>query len=93
MGSISMGTETDNKIIFLTEFLDQRLRKQSELKYYEKQLEELNKKIFFLKKEIDLTNIIIDIVQKETVIDFREYLLQKEEETKLITHLDEDSDE
>jgi len=88
-----MGTETDNKIIFLTEFLDQRLRKQSELKYYEKQLEELNKKIFFLKKEIDLTNIIIDIVQKETVIDFREYLLQKEEETKLITHLDEDSDE
>lgn len=93
MGSISMGTETDNKIIFLTEFLDQRVRKQSELKYYEKQLEELNKKIFFLKKEIDLTNIIIDIVQKETVIDFREYLLQKEEETKLITHLDEDSDE
>ena len=93
MGSISMGTETDNKIIFLTEFLDQRIRKQSELKYYEKQLEELNKKIFFLKKEIDLTNIIIDIVQKETVIDFREYLLQKEEETKLITHLDEDSDE
>ncbi|NDH49334.1 MAG: hypothetical protein EBY41_02080 [Proteobacteria bacterium] len=88
-----MGTETDNKIIFLTEFLDQRVRKQSELKYYEKQLEELNKKIFFLKKEIDLTNIIIDIVQKETVIDFREYLLQKEEETKLITHLDEDSDE
>ena len=93
MGSISMGTETDNKIIFLTEFLDQRIRKQSELKYYEKQLEELNKKIFFLKKEIDLTNIIIDIVQKETVIDFREYLLQKEEETKLITHFDEDSDE
>lgn len=93
MGSVSMGTETDNKIIFLTEFLDQRVRKQSELKYYEKQLEELNKKIFFLKKEIDLTNIIIDIVQKETVIDFREYLLQKEEETKLITHLDEDSDE
>lgn len=93
MGSVSMGTEADNKIIFLTEFLDQRVRKQSELKYYEKQLEELNKKIFFLKKEIDLTNIIIDIVQKETVIDFREYLLQKEEETKLITHLDEDSDE
>lgn len=93
MGSVSMGTETDNKIIFLTEFLDQRVRKQTELKYYEKQLEELNKKIFFLKKEIDLTNIIIDIVQKETVIDFREYLLQKEEETKLITHLDEDSDE
>lgn len=65
---------TEKTIFFLTEILDQRLRKQKELEYYEKQLEELQRKMFFVKKEIDLTNVIIDIIQKEKVLDIREYI-------------------
>ena len=40
-------------------------------------LQELQKKMFLLRKEIQLTNVIIDIVEKEKVIDIREYLEDK----------------
>lgn len=62
----------ENKIILLTEVLDQRLRKQKELEYYQQELEKLQTKMFFVKKEIEVTNIIIDIIQKESVVDLRE---------------------
>ena len=52
--------------------IDQRLRKEKEIEYYEKELEEITKKLFFLKKEKDLTELIINIIQNEKVIDVRE---------------------
>jgi len=78
---------TETKIVFLTEILDQRIRKQKELEYYEKQLEELQRKMFFVKKEIDLTNVIIDIIQQEKVLDIQDYvnnskLLERKNDTE-----------
>ena len=69
--------DTPNKIILLTDFIEQKVRKEKELEYYTLQLEELQKKMFWLRKEIQLTNVIIDIVEKEKVIDIREYLEDK----------------
>ena len=60
------------KIVFLTDIIEQKLRKENELKYYEQQLTELNNKMFFLKKEIDLTNTIIDIISNDNVTDLVE---------------------
>ena len=68
---------TPNKIVLLTDFIEQKVRKEKELEYYTLQLEELQKKMFWLRKEIQLTNVIIDIVEKEKVIDIREYLEDK----------------
>tara|TARA_B100002019_G_scaffold289256_2_gene304499 strand:+ start:2504 stop:2743 length:240 start_codon:yes stop_codon:yes gene_type:complete len=65
---------TDRKILFITDLIDQRLRKEREIEYYEKELEEITKKLFFLKKEKDLTELIINIIQSEKVIDVRENL-------------------
>lgn len=65
---------TDRKILFITDLIDQRLRKEKEIEYYEKELEEITKKLFFLKKEKDLTELIINIIQSEKVIDVRENL-------------------
>ena len=62
----------DRKILFITDLIDQRLRKEKEIEYYEKELEEITKKLFFLKKEKDLTELIINIIQNEKVIDIRE---------------------
>jgi len=62
----------DSKIVFLTDILEQKLRKEKELEYYEDELRKLQKKMFFVKKEIDLTNTIIDIIQNETVVDLIE---------------------
>lgn len=67
----------EKKIILLHEVLETKVRKEKELEYYQKQLEELQNKMFFLKKEIDLTNLIIDIVAQEKVHDIKEHLIEK----------------
>tara|TARA_Y100000817_G_scaffold220460_1_gene173941 strand:- start:314 stop:541 length:228 start_codon:yes stop_codon:yes gene_type:complete len=67
----------ERKIVLLTDFIEQKVRKEKELEYYTKTLEELQKKMFFLRKEIQLTNYIIDIVENEKVIDIRDYLEEK----------------
>ncbi len=67
----------EKKIVLLTDFIEQKVRKEKELEYYTSQLEELQKKMFFLRKEIQLTNYIIEIVEQEKVIDIREYLEDK----------------
>ena len=54
-------THSDNPktIILLSDIIEQKVRKEKELQYYQKQLVELQEKIHFLSKEVDLTNIII----------------------------------
>jgi len=64
------------KIIMLTEVLEQKLRKERELEYYQKELEKLQRKMFFIKKDIDLTNLIIDMIDKEKVVDLKQNLLE-----------------
>ncbi len=68
---------TERKIVLLSDFIEQKVRKEKELEYYTLQLEELQKKMFFIRKEIELTNVIIDIIDKEKVINVREYLESK----------------
>jgi len=68
---------TEKKIILLTEVLETKVRKEKELEYYAKQLEELQRKMFFVKKEIDLTNLIIEIIENEKVLDIKEHLIEK----------------
>ena len=58
-----------SKIILITDVIEQKLRKEQELEFYEKELEKLQSKMFWLKKEIDLTNRIINIIEAEEVID------------------------
>jgi len=68
---------SQKKIILLSEVIETKIRKEKELEYYAKQLEELQRKMFFVKKEIDLTNVIIEIIENEKVMDIREHLLEK----------------
>ena len=72
--------DTPNKIILLTDFIEQKIRKEKELEYYTKELEELEKKMWFIRKDIQLTNLIIEIVEQEKVIDIREYLEDKRDQ-------------
>ena len=69
--------ESERKIVLLSDFIEQKVRKEKELEYYTQQLEELQKKLFFLNKEIELTNLIIDIIDKEQVINVKNYLEDK----------------
>ena len=62
------------KIIVLSDLLDTRARKEKELRYYEEQLEILNEKMYWIRREIDLTNNIINMIEHEKLLDLREYI-------------------
>jgi len=68
------------KIIMLSEVLEQKIRKEQELEYYQKELEKLQQKMFFIKKDIDITNLIIDMIEKESVVDLKQNLLEKKDD-------------
>jgi len=67
---------SNNKIIFLTDVVETKIRKEKELEFYQKELEKLQNKMFFIRKEIELTNFIINIIEKESVIDIRENVIK-----------------
>lgn len=64
-------------IIMLTDFIEQKLRKEQELEFYQKELEKLQEKMYWLKREITLNNTIIDIIQKDAVLDLKEQAEEK----------------
>jgi len=56
-------------IILMSDLINIRLRKQKELEFYIQQMEELKLKMMFIRQEINLTGKIIDMIEKETLID------------------------
>ena len=68
------------KLIYLTEVLETRVRKEKELEYYAQELEKLKEKMYYIQKDIDLTNVIIDMIEKENVVDFQQHLLDKKKD-------------
>ena len=68
-------------IINLQEVYDIRDRKQRELEYYNRELEKLHAKMGFIRQEINLTHTIIDIIETEKVVDLKEYVEKKRNES------------
>ena len=64
---------TDN-IISLSDLIEQRLRKQQEIDYYKETLIKLERKIRELSKEVDITSLIIDMIETERVLTIDEKL-------------------
>lgn len=67
------------KLILISDIIETRLRKEKEIEYYQKQLEKIQQKMFFLKKDLDITNLIIDMIENEKVVDIKEQM-----ETKML---------
>ena len=62
---------SDN-VVSLSDLIEQRLRKQQEIDFYKETLEQLQKKISILTKEVDITTLIIDMIEQERVLTFDE---------------------
>ena len=77
---------SDN-IVSLADLIEQRLRKQQEIDYYKETLQKLQIKIAELGKEVDITTLIIDMIEGERVLTLDEkrgnilLLNDKKEET------------
>jgi|TARA_R110000851_G_scaffold126073_4_gene257328 hypothetical protein len=65
---------SDRKIALISDIIEQKLRKEKELEFYTKELEELQRKMYFLQKDVDLTNTIINLIQAEQIIDIEKYI-------------------
>ena len=62
---------SDN-VVSLSDLIEQRLRKQQEIDFYKETLQQLQKKISVLTKEVDITTLIIDMIEKERVLSLDE---------------------
>lgn len=71
-----------SNLILLTDILETKLRKEKELEFYEKELAKLQRRMFFLKKEIEITNLCIEIIEKEKVYDVKEQMERRMIENK-----------
>ena len=77
-----MNDNNEKRIIFITDLIDQRLRKEQEITYYEEELKKIEERLFFLRKEKELTQVIIDIIEKEKVVDIREQMYERISKTQ-----------
>jgi|TARA_R110002126_G_scaffold137447_1_gene281910 hypothetical protein len=68
----------ESKIIVLADILEQKLRKERELTFYEGQLAQLLLRMDFIRKEIEITNMIIEIVSDENIVNIQDYIKNKE---------------
>jgi len=81
-----MPTPNERKIILITDIIDQKVRKEKEIDFYEKELKKIEEKLFFLRKEQQLTQFIIDIIEQEKVVDIREQMYERlESQTRIDT--------
>lgn len=68
-----------SELILISDIYKLREEKQKELEFYREKLEELEKKMFFINKEIQLTNFIIDLIEKEKIQDIRALIDEKKD--------------
>tara|TARA_R110000772_G_scaffold193891_1_gene304746 strand:+ start:862 stop:1104 length:243 start_codon:yes stop_codon:yes gene_type:complete len=61
-----------NKVVSLTELIETRFRKRKEIEYYQETLMRLQEKIAELDKEVDITTLIIDMIENERVLTVTE---------------------
>ena len=55
-------------VISLTDLIESRLRKQQEMEYYQQTLDILTQKIDVLNTEVNITTLIIDMIENERVL-------------------------
>jgi hypothetical protein len=64
---------SDSKVIIISDLLDTRARKEKELAFYQDELRKLEEKMKWLRMEIKLTSDIITMIEKEKVLDIKEW--------------------
>tara|TARA_Y100000310_G_C20625308_1_gene785520 strand:- start:694 stop:930 length:237 start_codon:yes stop_codon:yes gene_type:complete len=77
----------EENLVSLTDLIESRLRKQQEIDYYQEVLKRLQKKIGALSKEVNITTLIIDMIENERVLTIDKkrgkiLLLDSRKETK-----------
>lgn len=59
------------KILSLNDILENKIRKEKELEFYRKELEKIQQKMAYLQTDLDLTEMIIEMIETESIRDMR----------------------
>ena len=62
-----MNDDASHKIILLADLLEQKLRKEEELEYYNNELVTLQLKATIVEKELEMTRLIIGLIENEKI--------------------------
>ena len=54
------------------------MQKQREIDKYESQLKIIENKLFFLRKEKEITETILELIEHEKIIDLRNYMIEND---------------
>ena len=68
----------NKKIIFITDLIESKKQKQREIDKYESQLKIIEEKLFFLRKEKEITETILELIEHEKIIDLRNYMIEND---------------
>lgn len=71
-------TNNSKKIIFITDLIESKLQKQREIEKYESQLKIIEERLFFLRKEKEITETILELIEHEKIIDLRNYMIEND---------------
>ena len=63
---------TDDNIIYLSDLIESKLKKEQEIEYYIESMKRLQIKVNELEKEINLTSLIIQMIEQERVLTIDE---------------------
>ena len=73
---------TDDNIIYLSDLIESKLKKEQEIEYYIESMKRLQIKVNELEKEINLTSLINQMIEQERVLTI------EEKQSKIIHVLD-----
>ena len=63
------------KIIFITDLIESKINKQREIEKYESQLKIIEERLFFLRKEKEITETILELIEHEKIMDLTKYMI------------------
>ena len=66
----------NKKIIFITDLIESKINKQREIDKYESQLKIIEEKLFFLRKEKEITETILELIEHEKIMDLKNYMIE-----------------
>tara|TARA_B100001105_G_C22345766_1_gene423388 strand:+ start:146 stop:364 length:219 start_codon:yes stop_codon:yes gene_type:complete len=57
------------EIILISDLIEEKLRKEQELEFYEREMQKLLTRMFYVRRDIGLTEVIIKMIEREQIPD------------------------
>ena len=70
---------TNGKIILITDLIEEKLRKEQELEFYELEMQKLLIRMSYVRQEIGLTEVIIRMIELEEIPDILKNIKERDD--------------